>query len=199
MLKKLKFRRSWVDHFAASQDRLIGKRILEIGAGPVRRTGVMTMDILESVKPDILHDMEKTPWPLPSESVDAIFAFSVLEHVHAPLDMLAECHRVLAGSGRLFILVPHFSSAASFIDPTHKRHLSFRSFDYVIKGTDLERNYGFYRNERFEIKRRLISLGGIWGKLPFVQSLINNRAEFWEESLCYLIRGQGIYFELSKS
>jgi SAM-dependent methyltransferase len=197
--KKLRWWRTWVDEFSAVEKTLSGKRILEIGAGRSRRNGVKTMDVNPVVSPDFLHDLNKIPWPISDKSFDAVYAFSVLEHVDAPLDVLCEIHRILAPGGVVCILVPHFSSHASYDDPTHRVHLSSRSFDYLIEGTELEKQYGFYRSARFQLRSRLVSLEGFWNWLPFLARLVNRWNVGWERYLSFVIRGSGIYIELTKN
>jgi len=49
---------------------------------------------------------------LGSGSYDAIAGAHVLEHVHAPLELLQECHRLLKPCGRLVMVVPNVESFA---------------------------------------------------------------------------------------
>jgi 2-polyprenyl-3-methyl-5-hydroxy-6-metoxy-1,4-benzoquinol methylase len=66
-----------------------------------------------------------------SGSVDAIVLCHVLEHVHHPLALLRECHRILRPDGTLTILVPNidgaghrrFKSAWLGLDPPRHLHL----------------------------------------------------------------------------
>jgi SAM-dependent methyltransferase len=46
--------------------------------------------------------------PLASESVDVIFSYDVLEHVHIPETCLRECWRVLKPGGRLLLVFPPY-------------------------------------------------------------------------------------------
>jgi len=198
ILKKFKWWDFWWDHFDAEQAHLQGKQVLEIGAGPVRKPGVTTLDYRASVSPDILHDLDNLPWPVSDASFDAIYMFSVIEHVSEPLKVIEECHRVLKPCGRIYLLTPHFSSTASYADLTHRWHFSSRSFEYFVDGMSLCDDYGFYTDVRFVMEKRIISLHGVFDYVPFLQWLANRYLHFWENYLCFMIRGAGIYLVLRK-
>jgi len=197
-LKKIKWWGFWGDHFDAEQPHLQGKEVLEIGAGPVKRTGVTTLDFRASVSPDILHNLDNLPWPVSDASFDAVYMFSVIEHVSEPLKVIEECHRVLRPNGKIYLLTPHFSATASYTDLTHRWHFSSRSFDYFVDGTPLYGDYDFYSEARFVKETRMISLCGVFDYVPFMQWLANKFLYIWEDYLCFMIRGAGIYLVLRK-
>src|SRR5262249_20165886 len=62
------------------------------------------------------------------DTFDVITMWQSLEHVHAPLDVLREAHRLLAPSGKLIIAVPNIDS------------LPFRWFGQAWYGLDLPRH-----------------------------------------------------------
>jgi len=197
-LKKLKWWDFWGDHFDSELPPLQGKKVLEIGAGPVKRLGVTTLDVNASVSPDILHDLDNMPWPVSDSSFDAVYMFSVIEHVSQPLKVIEECHRILKPGGKIYLLTPHFSATASYTDLTHRWHLSARSFDYFMDGMPICNDYGFYSEARFILNKRIISLQGVLNYAPFLQWLANRYLNIWEDYLCFVIRGAGIYIVLGK-
>ena len=198
MLKRLKWWKFWSEYFSYKKLLDEKKRILEIGVGMAKISGVFTIDINPSVNPDILHDLDKFPWPIDDSSYDVVVMFSVVEHLSQPIKAIEECYRILKSSGKIYILTPHFSDAGSYIDPSHKWHLSGRSFDYFIPGTALYNEYSFYSFAQFNLNRRLISLKGFLDKVPFLQSFVNRNLAFYEDYLCFIVRGAGIYIELEK-
>ena len=171
---------------------------MEIGAGQIKRSGVTTLDFNSSVKPDILHDLDTLPWPISDNRFDAVYMFSVIEHVSDPLKVIEECHRILKPNGKIYLLTPHFSSTGSYTDLTHKWHLSSQSFDYFVADMPINTDYGFYSESRFIIDKKIISLHGVYNFVPFLQWLTNRYINFWEDYLCFIIRGAGIYIELRK-
>ena len=198
ILKRFKWWNFWGDHFNSEKLRIAGKLVLEIGAGPIKKPGVTTLDFNPSVKPDILHNLDTLPWPISDSVFEAVYMFSVIEHVSNPLKVIEECHRILKPNGKIYLLTPHFSSTAAYIDLTHRWRFSGQSFDYFVKGTLINTNYGFYSNSRFAIDKKIISLHGVFNFVPFFQWLANRYLNFWEDYLCFMIRGSGIYIELRK-
>ncbi|MCR4296894.1 MAG: class I SAM-dependent methyltransferase, partial [Elusimicrobia bacterium] len=56
--------------------------ILEVGAGRTRGgAGVVTIDRAASTGPDVVHDLDVTPWPLETSSFDVIRCYDVIEHL----------------------------------------------------------------------------------------------------------------------
>lgn len=196
---KLIFRDSWMRCFNSDFAHLQGRNLLELGAGSTKRQGVTTIDYNSSVKPDILHNLDCIPWPIPDSSFDAILMFSLIEHVSDPFGVIEECHRILRPNGKIYLLTPHFSSTASFADLTHKWHFSARSFDYFSANTPLQAVYGFYSTCRFTMRSRLVSLHGVFDYIPLLQWLANKFMNVWEDYLCFVIRGGGVYIVLEKA
>jgi SAM-dependent methyltransferase len=67
-------------------------------------------------------------WELASGSFDVITMWQVLEHVHAPLEVLQDAHRLLAPGGKLVVSVPNIDS------------LPFRLFGSCWLSLDLPRH-----------------------------------------------------------
>jgi SAM-dependent methyltransferase len=170
-------------------------RVLHLGPGREEALG-LTVDRNDAVKPSVLADLDKPPYPFRSDSFDAIYAFSVIEHLGRFFDVLTEWHRVVRPGGFLSILTPHFSNDGSFVDPSHRLHLSSRSFDYFIEGEPLFESYGFYSSARFRLRLRLVMIEPPWNLIPGLQRVVNRRTEVYERLFCFLIRGRGLYLEL---
>lgn len=186
----------WLDRlpeiFASAREG----RILHLGAGRTPIPGATAVDVNVETQPDVVWDLDRTPWPFDDSIFDGVVAFSVLEHLENFLGAMAEVHRVSKGGAVISILVPHFSSGAAFADPTHRQHLSVRSCDYFILGTSLERQYGFYVPFRFELLNRYVHLQGGLRYLPGAEWIASQHSEFWEDYLCYCLRGGGIFWQL---
>lgn len=118
------------------------KNKLNIGCGNDIREGFINLDIAQLPGVDVVCDIENSLLPFENHSFEYIICCDVLEHVDYP-KVLKEIHRVLKPDGVVEIRVPHFTSSNNFIDPTHKRMFSFRTFDFFVKDTRYQRNYYF--------------------------------------------------------
>ncbi|MHB8483582.1 MAG: class I SAM-dependent methyltransferase [Nitrospiria bacterium] len=55
---------------------------LDIGCGAAKQKGFVGMDIRSMPGVDIVHDIEKFPWPLPNECASLVMTSHLLEHLH---------------------------------------------------------------------------------------------------------------------
>lgn len=187
----------WNDEWTELVRKARACRSLQLGSGMATvLPGSLNVDINISTKPDVICDLNAKVFPFQENAFDMVVAISVLEHLNDFFAAMGEIHRISRDGASVHILVPHFSSAAAFVDPTHRQFMSARSCDYFISGTDIERNYGFYLPYRFQLKKRIVELAGIWNYLPPLRWLAGKRTALWEEHLCFLFRGSGVYWEL---
>ena len=169
-------------------------RILDVGCGKLKHPGAIGLDRNPATDADVLCDLDRTPYPFCNDSFDEIRALHVVEHVEDVIRFMEELHRILRPGGRLYLLTPHYTDVGSFRDPTHRRHLNSYSFIYF---TDPGR-FGFYTSVRFrehQIKVRLLNLWRAFG----LEWLVNHSRpfrKFWEQYLCYIIRGKELHFWL---
>ena len=92
---------------------------LNLGCSMFQKKGFINLDIDEERNPDVVHDLNKFPYPFPQDSFSRIEADHVLEHLQNPFEAMKELHRILKPKGILIIRVPHFSRG--FTHPDHKR------------------------------------------------------------------------------
>jgi SAM-dependent methyltransferase len=115
---------------------------LNLGCGTDIRKDWVNLDIADIEGVDIVHDINKLPLPFGNEEFDHILCNNILEHVeYVPL--LKELHRILKRGGILEICVPHFTSQDNFIDPTHRKMFSYRTFEFFVMNSSFERGYYF--------------------------------------------------------
>lgn len=92
---------------------------LNLGCGTFKKPGYINVDIYPEFEPDVLHDLNKLPYPFPDNRFELIEIFHVLEHLDEPLRVIRELRRISKHNGLIVIKVPHFSRG--FSHPEHKR------------------------------------------------------------------------------
>ncbi|MGE5470058.1 MAG: tetratricopeptide repeat protein [Bacteroidota bacterium] len=101
---------------------------MNLGCGNRRRDGFVNVDAQAGCHPDLVLDLEQTPWPWPDDSVDEVDLVHVLEHLgQVPavyLGIMKELWRVCCDGARVRIVVPHPRSDEFLNDPTHVRPIT---------------------------------------------------------------------------
>lgn len=128
---------------------------LHLGCGKNYRQGWVNVDCVASVKPDLVWNLERRPWPFENGVVDEVEMYAVLEHLSDTMATLGELHRIMKSGATCHIHVPYACSVWAFQDPTHKSYFTERTLDYVKEGFD----YNFYTNIRFNILKAELTSG----------------------------------------
>jgi len=132
--------------------------VLDIGCGKRKISpDAVGIDLSPDSAADHIWDLDRYPWPLPDNQFDRVHMSHVIEHLDDPMRAMAEVHRVAREGADILVVTPHFSSHNSYIDPTHKRHLAARSFEYFT-GDDFPSFAG--APFRFEIVSVELTFGG---------------------------------------
>lgn len=115
---------------------------LNLGCGRTPIQGWINLDIADIPGVDIVYDINNLPLPFQDGELDEILCNDIFEHLEY-IPVLKDLHRILKPGGILTIQVPHFTSRDNFIDPTHLKRFSVRTFDYFISDALYERDYYF--------------------------------------------------------
>lgn len=108
-------------------------RVVDIGCGGTPQyPEAVGIDRLPSPVTGVVADLEGG-LPLGAGSVDHLFAVHVLEHVHEPLRLMNEIHRVLHPEGVAHVMVPHWRHSNAVADPTHVRYFGPETFRYFCE------------------------------------------------------------------
>lgn len=100
--------------------------LLNLGCGLSKRPGWLNVDLYGD--PDMVMDIDKTPWPFEDESFHRIYASHVFEHLDNWWDAFVECSRVLKAGGELEIRVPDESASMALAYRDHRRVFTKDSF-----------------------------------------------------------------------
>lgn len=105
---------------------------LLLGGGNIKKEGYTNVDILPLENVDIVADITKGI-PLADNSVDAVLANNILEHLPDTVFIMREIWRVCKPGAKVVIKVPYFRSTAAFKDPTHIKFFTERTMEYFDK------------------------------------------------------------------
>jgi SAM-dependent methyltransferase len=172
---------------------------LDIGCGRSKASGCIGIDRVALPGVDIVHDLDRFPWPFSENEFAIVYANHFLEHASHILETLAEIHRICAPAAQLFIRVPHFASDNFHTDLTHKVAFGYRSFDhFAING---KISYNFYASFKFEILYRRIKFMSPLRRFdPFqilgVETLANLFPRIYERFFVYWLPPAEVQFEL---
>jgi SAM-dependent methyltransferase len=130
----------------------VTRRTLNLGSGRQYRPDAVNVDVTGDTSPDVVHDLNRRPWPFAADQFDRVIATDVLEHLDDTAAAMAEVHRVCAAGAIVELIVPHFSSDGAFTDPTHRHYFGAFTFDYFSAA----HSNNFYSSARFEVESRRI-------------------------------------------
>ncbi len=100
--------------------------VLDLGCGLNKQPGAIGVDYTSLKGVDVIHNLEKIPYPFKKSSVDKIYLYQVLEHfdVNLRIKVLEEIHRILKGGGILDGRMHHVYSVGSFQDPSNRSYFT---------------------------------------------------------------------------
>lgn len=141
---------------------LAASDVLDLGCGLKKQPGALGVDNDPNVAPDLLHDLDSHPYPLPTGHFREVICQDVLEHVVDVGAFLREIHRVTRHGALVRIRTPHFSSWYAYNDPTHRHVLGYFALDRFTDSPDLPRRESLFRyRSRRILFSRLFRLTGI--------------------------------------
>jgi SAM-dependent methyltransferase len=165
--------------------------ILNLGCGRKRIQDAVNLDITSETDPEVVHDLNHTPWPFAEDTFTKIFAFDVIEHLNDIPSTMEEIHRVCLPGAIVHITVPHFSSANAFTDPTHRRFFSKFSMDYFTSGHPT----AFYSQARFHVRKaKILFYPSLVNKL--VHRLANRYPQKYEQRWAWIFPAWFLFYEL---
>lgn len=98
---------------------------LNLGCGLNKIEGFVNVDKYETCEPDLLMDLEETPWKIGTNEVDEVLFNHSLEHLGQQTDtflgIIQELYRVCKTGATIQINVPHPRHDNFLGDPTHVR------------------------------------------------------------------------------
>jgi SAM-dependent methyltransferase len=173
-------------------------KILDVGCGnnkyesQSKKDRIIGIDHIPLKNVDVVHNLNRTPWPFKKEEFDLVIIKNVLEHLTDTVQIMQEIWRILKKKGIVEIIVPYHSSVGANTDPTHKINFAYRSLDFfVLNGS----NSDFYTSKKFKLKSRMLKFHKYH---RILEKLFNKFPRFYEKIFRYLIPAEEIKFILEK-
>lgn len=180
---------------------------LDLGCGKRKVKGCIGMDISPDSDADVIHDLNKLPYPFKANSFDVIYAHDCLEHLNEVIKVMEEIYRIAKPGAKIFITVPHFTSHNFYTDLTHQRAFAVRSFDFfspdessVIKYLHPKARFKIV-SKKIEPNRFIFKFRNKWIKirnqpLYFLINLSPLIQDIYERFFAFIFTAEGIHFEL---
>lgn len=163
---------------------------LNLGSGTDRRRGYVNLDRAALPEVDVAATLDPAALPFAGGRFGVVLCVDVLEHVGV-VPALREIHRVLVPGGLAVVSAVHFTSRNLYVDPTHVRGFSVRTFEFFAQP---QRDRNWHRSYYFDfafsgVEQASVQFGSTLGKGRFlvwdrlVEPLVNARAalqDFYE-------------------
>jgi len=149
-------------------------KILDLGCGPhAKKEGAIGLDIRPAPHIDVVHDLNRFPYPFEENEFDWIEMSHIIEHVDRPLNLMNEVHRIAKNGAAVRIITPHYTSQLSYGDLTHYHHFGYITF-LTLQNTGL-----------FRIKKHKIWFTDFY-KVVGISLLANAFPRKWEKYLGFI-------------
>ncbi len=168
---------------------------LNLGCGRDIRKGYVNLDRVRLEGVDVVHDLNKVPYPFKEDEFDEIYCKHVLEHTDNLLTVMEEISRISKPGARIKVIAPYFAGQGAYNDPTHKGFFTYKTFDYLLPG-------GYYSKAVFRILRKRIfffsSREFMKGKIfsMFPDFLINLSPMLYQRYLCWILPAAEVHYLL---
>lgn len=150
---------------------------LNLGSGSDSRSGYVNLDRIALPEVDVAGTLDPAALPFADGSFGLVLCVDVLEHVNA-VPALREIHRVLVPGGAAVISAVHFTSRNLYVDPTHVRGFSVRTFEFFARPAG-ERRHNWTRSYYFDFAFSRIDYAAV----QFASTLGKGRYLVWDRLL----------------
>lgn len=154
---------------------------LNLGCGGDIKPDYINVDRIKLPGVDIVHDLNRSPWPFKNNEFDEILCKHVIEHLDDIEKVMKELLRILKPTGKIIIISPHFTSANAYGDITHKHFFGYKAFD------------------KYNVIKKKIIFGkrfAIWNYL--IEPIANLFPNFYESTPFRIFPALELYVELTK-
>lgn len=165
---------------------------LNIGCGKHPMKGYVNLDVVKLPNVDIVHNLDKYPWPFKDNTFEEIYCDNVLEHLSSIIQPVEEIWRISKNGGKVIVKVPIAPSVWANVDPTHKQFFTYITFDYFKPDCSLN----YYSKARFRILKRKIEFHQYFPFLSWFFNSSEKMQKFYTMFLYFMFPANSLYFEL---
>lgn len=125
-----------------------------MGCGKSKRPGFIGVDCHPLPGVDIVHDLNRFPWPLDNDCAEEIVLDNVIEHLPDTVAVLDELHRIAREGCRVEIIYPYWRSFGAYGDPTHVHYFNEFMIHYFMRPGSTKRKenqYAFYTTKYWHL------------------------------------------------
>jgi len=175
---------------------------LNLGCGKKALAGYVNIDMSKYPGVNVVHDLNKFPYPFKDDTFDFIYSEHVIEHLDDLYETMKELHRICKNGATMIIRVPHFSCGINYRDPTHQRLFSYFTFDYFMKSDWTPTGKWCYERPKevklFEVQKREFGFTRVRFRFmnPIINPFINLFPQIYERFLCWVFPCSECIFRL---
>ena len=125
---------------------------LNFGCGKEIKEGYINLDIKKNPGVDVVHDLDKYPYPFKDGTFDEVLCDRVLGLLENLVGAMEEIHRICKDGAKVIIRVPYYNSKASANDPLQKHHFNSTTFDFLTQNFETSH----YTNARYKILKKTL-------------------------------------------
>ncbi len=164
---------------------------LRLGAGKIQDKNCVNLDLYKLKGIDVVHDLNKFPWPFKDNEFDEIQCPYILELLGDFIKVVEELHRIAKPNATIIVESTSYQNPNAPGDPLNKKIFCWSSFDYFQEGTRLD----YYSKVKFKIlsKRWIFSKNPRLTWLGFIPNL---SPKFYTRFLSYIFPSNAIEFKL---
>ncbi len=140
--------------------RLPELKKLDVGCGNQRLEDAVGIDQFPMPTVDIVHDVNHAPWPIENNRFEFIRCQHAIEHFRECHTVAREMFRVAKDGATVKFITPHYSSYASWGDPTHVHHFALGSIPQLFLQALADGKYEVLEN-RLKFTGSLFDLPGM--------------------------------------
>jgi len=132
---------------------------LNLGAGGKIMKGYVNLDLVKLPEVNIVHNLNKFPWPFPDNSFQEIVCEHILEHLDDFNKCVNELWRISKPKAKIRVSSPYYLGWSAAADPSHKIIFCYRTFDYYSTNPsrDLKYRTNFGSKAKFKVLSRKIN------------------------------------------